>query len=289
MEPETKGEAVTQNRPHVSEENLAALVEGGLTGEEARLAKAHLTRCRLCMAAYADAVRLRHDWRVETEVSAPTPAWQFGGRRATGMLLAASLSLLVVTGAWFVTTGGLDQDPQFGEIHSLLERASHRGPMLPGTAGAAWDPLPLTRAGGFDTAGTSDMRKLLKDMQDHPEPESSAAIEIAGYLALDDLAMADIRTRRELDAGGNDPDLFLVAGILAYRQSRLADAQSHLHRAVLEQPDDPVALFNFALVLSETGSTGQARAIFEDLAAREDLPLVNHRAQLELVRLQDLQ
>lgn len=283
--PEKKVKRV--NSSHLAEEQLAALVEGGLEGEEARLAKEHLARCRTCMSAYADTVRLRQDWRSTTSTPAPSTGWQFGGRRASAFALAASLALLVVAGAWFIT-GGQDHDPQFGEIQALLDRASHRGLMLPGTAGAAWDPLPLTRTGGFDTAGTADVRQTLKGLKDHPEQGTSAAIEIAGYLALDDLAMADIRTRRELDAGKDDPDLFLVAGILAYRQSRLADAQSHLHRAVLEQPDDPVALFNFALVLSETGSTDQARGLFEDLAARKDLPLASRRAELELVRLRDL-
>lgn len=280
---------VTNPSSHLAEEQLAALVEGGLKGEEARLAKDHLARCRLCMSAYADAVRLRHDWRLETEVVAPAPAPSFGGRRAAGMLLAASLSLLVVAGAWFLAAGGLDRDPEFGEIHALLERASHRGPMLPGTAAAAWNPLPQTRAGGFDSAGTSDVRRTLKGLQEHPEAGSSAAIEIAGYLALDDLAMADIRTRKELDAGDPDPDLLLVAGILAYRQSRLEDARAYILRALNERPDDPVARFNHALILAETGGTGRARAIFEDLAARDDLPLVRNRAEIELVRLRDLQ
>ena len=241
------------------------------------------------MNAYADTVRLRHDWRLDAGNPAPAPHRGFPRSRAVGMALAAGLALAVVAGAWFRETGGLDRDPAFGRIHALLESSAHHGPLLPGTAGAAYDPQPLTRSRGLDSAGTAGVRALLKDLQEEQDHGPSAALEIAGYLALDDLAMADIRARRELDAGGDDPDLWLVAGVLAYRQSRLEDARAFFLRTLNERPGDPEARFNLALVQSETGGTGRARVIFEELAEREDLPLVRHRAQRELARLRDLQ
>ena len=92
-------------------------------------------------------------------------------------------------------------------------------------------------------------------------------------------------------------DIDQVAGLVQQRAAFLAQVlqmqalagAQRLHRAVIERPDDPVARFNLALVLSETGSSGRARDIFAELAAREDLPLVRHRAEIELARLRDLQ
>jgi len=179
-------------------------------------------------------------------------------------------------------------DPRSSEITALLARASHHGLILPGAAAATWDPLPAIRSGRYDTAGSAGLRSILRDLQSEDESSPSAAVEIAGYLALDDLPMADIRLQRVLGEDETDPDLLLVAGILAYRQSRLEQSRQYLQRVLDVRPDDPAARFDLALILSETGSVDRARAMFRTLADRRDLPLVSHRAEIELARLRDL-
>lgn len=47
---------------HLTEETLAALAEGQDLGPEQAAAHEHLTRCRNCHAAYAEAVRFRAQW-----------------------------------------------------------------------------------------------------------------------------------------------------------------------------------------------------------------------------------
>jgi len=282
-------DSVNSVRPHVSEEQLAAFVEGGLPAEEAENLRGHLGSCRLCMAAYADTVRLRGTWRGEVARAEPgaiptarIPAW-----RDRRVLVAACLPLLVAAGAWLALTGTSGPAADHQAVLALVARASHHGPILPGAGSAAWDPLPINRSGRNDTSSAADMRAALLDLR-RSDRDSWAALEIAGHLALDDLRMADIRVERELDEGNEHPDLLLAAGVLRYRQSRLEESRGFLERVLAARPADPVARFNLALVQKESGQEAAAREAFAALAAMDDRPLISHRARLELAGLPDL-
>ena len=283
---------VTPAKTHIPEEMLAALVEGGLTGEEYRLTREHLTGCRVCMAAYADAVRLRSSWQLETTAATadayPSRTAGFGSR-TTRLVLAACLPLVIAATAWLGLRGGEGAYPGQDLLLPVLARASHHGPILPGAGSAAWQPTVLTRSGGGDRSTGDGIRDLLDDLQTS-ERDSWAAASIAGYLALDDdRQMARIRVDRELAEGNDHPDLLVTAGILAYRESYLTEARHYFESALESRPDDPVARFNLALVLSESGHSAAAGDLFQDLTGLGDHPLISHRAAQELARLADLQ
>ena len=61
-----------------------------------------------------------------------------------------------------------------------------------------------------------------------------------------------------------------LEAVVAYRETRLPDAERILARLVREDPRDPVATFNRALLLRETGRDGEAALL--EAALRDILP-----------------
>jgi len=271
---------MTPTEPHISDGLLAALVDGDVAGEEERLALEHMSRCRACLAAYTDVVRLVGEWRRESRPAVPvarrleTSRWTPTRR----FLLAACLPLLVAAGAWLTLTRTGSPPPVAGtgpdRLGELLVAASHSGMVLPGTGDAAWNPPVATRSGAGAPAGDID-----------PDAEQDPVRRIAALLTLNQLNLAGFVLKSERDAVAGDPDLLVLSGIYAFRDGRPRDAEQELRRALAADPDDPVARFNLAWVFLQEGRSGEATTLLEGLQAESGHPLVAERARRELAKL----
>ncbi len=271
------------NEPHLSEEMLAALIDGEVNPDEETVAREHLSRCRACMATYAASVRHISDWRSGAVSPADlVEATASRNKRRITYLLAACLPLLVVAGAWWAFT----VTDQFDSIHHLLADGSYHGLVLPGAQDAAWSPPRTTRG---TAAEDRDWDSLLAGK---PWRRPDPVLEIGAWVALGDLEMARIRRNAEEKAHPNDPDLLTLKGILAYRQHDRDDPQKpvrnaakHFRRVLEITPRDPVARFNLAMVLIDLGEIDEARPLLEDIVAETDHTFVSKRAEIELSSL----
>lgn len=263
--------------PHISDGLLAALVDGDIAGEEERRALQHMSRCRSCLAAYTDVVRLVGEWRRESRPAVPVarPAETFSWTRSRRVLLAACLPLLVAAGAWLTLNRTGSPPPVAGtgpdRLGELLIAASHSGMILPGTGDAAWNPPVATRSGGGAPAEDLD-----------PDAEPDPVRRISALLTLNQLNLAGFVLKSERDAVAGDPELMVLSGIYAYRDGRPRDAEQDLRRALAADPDDPVARFNLAWVFLQEGRTGEATELLKNLRAENGHPLVAERARREL-------
>jgi len=282
---------VTPNKPHIFEEQLAALVEGGLEGSEARTVKEHLTGCRACMAAYVDAVHLREHWRQNSTVPQPGAGESKPRRRPQIRLwlLAAIVPLLIMAGAWFFLSESRinleDLDPAFGQVIAAVATASHEGMILPGGAGADFDRQVVYRSGGSHSPELSEALTILGDLPSKDFPESLRYLSIAGELADNNWETARILVENETPIASEDPDILLLAGIVAYMDDNLEESEKYLRKALEKRPNHPETMFNLALLLAENDQPEMAREIYQDLVKLDEYPLLYNRTKIELSKL----
>ncbi|MEN8007956.1 MAG: tetratricopeptide repeat protein, partial [Candidatus Krumholzibacteriota bacterium] len=252
----------------------------------------HLTGCRICMAAYVDAVQLRHHWR--HKAAEPPPASADSKKRRSPQvrlwLLAACIPLLIIAGAWFFLpepdTDLENLDPAFGQVAVAVAAASHEGMIPPGTAGAEWNRgSTVYRSGENHSTELSEALLVLHDLPEEDYPPSLLYLKVAGHLANDDLQMARILVNNEIGLDTDDPNILLLKGVVEYLEGNLAESEKFLNKSLAIQPKSHEARFNLALLLAETNHPDEAREIFEDLVLLEAYPLLHNRARLELDQL----
>ena len=305
----------TQN-VHLGEEQLAALLEDGLRDVEKAAAEDHLLRCRFCMAAYADAVRLRDEWVRSTGFgSVPAELRELGCSRFPGAsaptkgdglpahshprprpavaptgdrrrwLVAAVLPLVMVGLGWLGLSGprsGADPHPAMAAVLSAVHEASHHGMILPGSGSAAWAPAATFRASGQTRP---DLDEALVVLADRPADNAAQLLRAEGLLATGRLDLARLLTanaRRELPS---DTSWQTLAAVVSYRENDLARAELLLRGVLVAEPGNSEARFNLGLVLAAGDGKSEARRLFSSLADQPGRPLVQQRARLELERL----
>jgi len=283
---------MTPNKPHISEEQLAALVEGGLEGAEARTAREHLISCRNCMAAYVDVVHLRDHWHRNTSASQAEaiPTRSRFGPRARLWVLAACVPLLILAGSLLLPgaePGLEDLDPAFTQVAAALVTASRGvGMMHPGSAGGEWnDGGTVYRSAQDGPAGLSQALSDLGELPPEKVPDSWRYLRAAGELVRGNLETARILVNNESPSTSRDPNILLVAGILAYTNGDLDKSEYYLGISLDIRPENPEARFNLAMVFAETDRKDQALEIFQELAQMEGYPLLHHRAKREMSRM----
>src|SRR5690242_2237624 len=103
---------------------LAVLAEEGRSAADARSLE-HLTQCRSCMAAYADAVRYRTAWlgspeMFDADAAEASPPRSKSRSLANWLPIAAGLLVAVGIGAWALTRRPAPAPTPTGAIAALL-------------------------------------------------------------------------------------------------------------------------------------------------------------------------
>lgn len=284
-----------EGEDHLGPEDLGLLAEGRLPPATREPAIRHLARCRACMAAYADAVRYRAAWLARPEeflpADAPPRAAPAAGapgrfvrttapRSSSWLALAAGVAVALV--AW--RGGWLGGSPRGdvrvpAAIRAVLDRASTRDLILPGALPRAAGP----RYRSGEPADDLDFRVVLGERMSAYERgdrgiENTYAVA-AGQLAAGHLETARGLLREGLAAHPDAPRLRVLSAVLAYRENRLGDSEAQLIAARRLAPEDPVAAFDLALVLLESGRANEGRTMLERLLASRPPAPIAERAR----------
>lgn len=305
-------------KPHLNEEQLAALLEGGLGELETAKLENHLLQCRICMAAYADTIRMRDDWVRNTGLrggdaelkelgygrfpaatlssrgeglaahprfSAPLEVPSRARNTTRKWLVAAVVPLLAIGLGWFGLNGSLFEKaayPSLQLVTAAVHQASHHGMILPGSGSTTWAPATTFRAVGETRP---DLNAALADLALNPDDNAARLLRTEGLLATGSLDLARLMTvnaRRELP---DDTSWQQLAAVVAFRENDLARAEILLRGVLVVEPQNVEARFNLGLVLTAGHQLTEARDSFREVAARADYPLAQRRAEVELARL----
>ena len=283
------------NRKHLNEEELAALVDGGLDPIATEEARDHLAECRLCLTAYSEAVQYRSLWLDESEAFAPTEECLRLGREVASRerqvprhrrsplrlrpimltLSAAAAGLaaiLIFTQPLLGPQSPLD-DATLAPLRLAVGKASARGLVIPATEIISREALPTYRA-GIAVADTEVAEAIdrLSDAYNHGD----RSLEVAYWLAAGRLATGQLGSARAYlgDARMRFPDdarLATLEAVIAYRESDLPRAERLLRGVLRRDAENPEANFNLGVVLRDLGRTDEAREILAKLSS--DSPL----------------
>jgi len=213
--------------PHPSEEVLAALIEGNLPPEERHSVDNHLQECRLCLAAYADVVRFRHNFTGQDEiVGIQTTRRSASQRGIKPWLVAACLPLAMATYFWGIAPGPASDLPRHIPVSlvQVLSQASEPDMVLPLTVISEELPAATTyRSGADDNFDyVSFLATLPRDRWD-----SNLGLQVASAaLATGDLESAELLVDRANRESKSDPLWWSIDAVLAYRNSDLESAEN---------------------------------------------------------------
>ena len=277
---------------HLSEEQLALLVEGN--GSQSNLAwlREHLRMCPDCASAYTDALRYRAIWEADASIfrasdelvalarrvpdrAAETAnreplavpsfwrSWSpvFGSVAAVIVLVAALV--LWVPGQFLHNDGYTDLLPP---LQRAVVVASMEGSIvIPGGEAAAATTSPQYRAGivAQDDIIAASLDRLADVYNDAPDNPDVAHWLISGYLATGQLDNADlfaVDARRQFPS---DIRFLVLEALIAYRLDDMDRAERLLQTAVTTNPTYGTALVNLGLVQYEQGHLESARRTFE--------------------------
>jgi hypothetical protein len=290
------------SEPHVAPEDIARLAEGGSPPEQAEPMLAHFSRCRSCMAAYAEAVRYRAAWLAERKAFEPpgdvlarargavrhaTPARRQWPRRLLRLApTAAAVALMVVLVVRLGRPPGTTRESLPPPVaQALAKRTLAGGLFVPGTEAVHVDASDTLR-GSADQTVTSNLEDSL--LKVYTQAQAGPSRERAGYCFASALTVRG-RERDALELVGellkDDPRncaCMSLAAHLEYQRSRLDRAERQLSTAVAAGCRDDVTRINLAIVQQALGDTAEARRTFVELANRVDA--LGERAREELGR-----
>lgn len=286
---------------HLPWEKLALYAEGNgrPDGEERR----HLSRCRKCHAAYAEAVRYRAASLAEPEVFAlPAEiaeagvAVAHGGHSAGGRhrrtvrrrllpraaLAGAALAALFLVLFPFLPGDESALDPALlHPIRLALAETSASGMILSGVERHGGAPRVAYRSGHppeDDEALVHSLRTLNGLYAGNPEDADVATWLVAAYLATGQLENARDFVNESRKRFPSHAMLIGLEVSIAYRESDLDRAESLLRDALGSDGTDPALLFNLGLLLGERGEMEESRHLLER-AADSGGTLAGARAQ----------
>jgi ATP/maltotriose-dependent transcriptional regulator MalT len=296
---------------HPSADQVAALIEGGLPAAEATRVESHVVRCRACLAAYGDALRIRRELRrgrgrrrgksdlrdlvlasvpgdggtnaapsTRLEASAPRPR---RSRVGVWPAAAACLAVAVISAAWWLAVGdrGGARDELWSPVLlAAVQQSSGDGMILPGQARQLLPERPKRRSAGDTQAVDAALAEMATGNRDSASVPLVVALLAAGRL---DMARLQIQAARR--RGADDPEWLQLAAIVAYRRSDLEEAEALLSRSIEKDPGSEEARFNLGLVRVALGDTTGAREMFAGLLSPDDGSLVVERAKQELASL----
>lgn len=296
---------------HVSEQDLACLVEGTIGRQREQAVRAHVARCRRCLADYAEALRYRACLLDRPEGIRASDDLVSVGFRVTGKRTATALAAR----HWprqrpaLVATLGLSAAAVAVLIFALLPG---RPPPVTGLVEADWAVLRSAAIGvsaaemvlpgiyndrggegtGYRSAPAVDgprlesvIAVLARDLQAGRMTAESAYWLGVAYLATGRPQAARRTMRASLLRFPNDPRLTLLDAVIAYHESDFVHAEESLRCILATDPWDNSGLFNLGLLLTETGRTTEGRLLLERARDATVTPGLAERAEAILRRL----
>jgi len=289
---------------HVDHERLAELVDGTLPPWQASMVRFHLTECRSCMAAYADAVRYRAAWLADRPAlasddealrwarsgpkfrSAADRTWVQSVKRVLPIAAAAAFVM------WLAASQLAGGAPSLSfelrpAVRDAAERSSARGLVLPGVADGADRSRPELRSGQAATSPRleREVRDAIERYERNGTNADAGAGVVAALLATGEIDAAREYARECLRRFPGHVPLLVFASDASYRSSDLPRAEELLREAARRAPHDPVVTLDLALVLRQTGRDREARELLMRVT-KSRLPSLAARASRELERLQ---
>lgn len=302
-------ELTITHESHLTDGNIARLIEGTLNAAESRSMLEHLHSCRRCFETYQDSVLYSHLFESDSPAFASTkktaeaglgvmtgvhdtgaarkerkrfsPVW-----RPALRIAAACVVVLAAAVIWHRNVerdGGLTvSSTDLAPIRAALETASRWGPHV----------LPegerlLDGSGPAYRSGAVPLNDSLKSSLDHLYTiyrSEGASSDVVYFLAAGKYVTGQIDIARDLAAHAREryPDdqrIAVLEALISYTDGD-HDRSIDLFRKVLDKnPDDPVANLDLAIVLMERGLTGEARAILERVEKRRAGTALASRAQ----------
>lgn len=277
---------LTEPDAHVSLEELASVAEGRPASEETIL---HLSRCRECMAAYADAVRYHAAWVARPEDFQAAPATDAGGveRRPSTVpivaLAGAAAAILAVAGLltlgpWRSATRG-DVPPA---VQHLLVHASATGLVFPGAEAGAAARRPSYRAGsGAADEATVAIEALRESVERGDRSNDRLYALIAGLIATNRVDLASDYIAEARGRAPQDPRFLVLEAMVSARRGDGAGAEALLQRARELDPRDPTVALDLGIVVAGTRGLTDARPhLLETIARAPGSPLAQRARQV---------
>ena len=268
---------------HLTDSQLAALVDESLSDSERAFLVEHLRACESCRGAYRDTVRYRAMLLADSSifrapdaamdlarrVAKPGPVrmsqrlrW-FEPRLVAGLAAAATVVIAVV--AWYTH----HQPDSYSEYLPTLKQAAASASadgsiVLPGVEEVVAATSTEHRTGFVqaDDAITTALSGLTTAYRDAPNADMAHWL-ISGYLATGDVETGRLYIQDARLRFSDDSRFLVLDAIVAYRMSDMARAENLLRTALDANPRDGAALLNLALVQYESGQVDSARRTLE--------------------------
>lgn len=267
---------------HLTDEQLAALVDQSLGDSERSFLVEHLRSCDICRGGYHETLRYRAillsdstvfrapDAAIDIARSVARPVrtarsarrfrW-FEPRLVAGLAAAA---VTVTAGvAWY--THHQPASTSYGHWVPTLKQAAASASadgsiVLPGVEEVVSATSSEHRTGFVqaDEAITTALSGLTEAYRERPNADVAHWL-ISGYLATGDVDKSRLYIQDARLRFPEDSRFLVLDGIVAYRTSDMARAENLLRAALDANPHDGAALLNLALVQYESGQLDSAR------------------------------
>ena len=285
---------------HLTDEQLAQLVDGSIADPARVLLEEHLRACRACFGAYEDALRYSAVWETDPAIfrapasiatiahETPVRAGRQHAeheREAHGGILSTRVSwrsLMPALGAAVVVVAMVtalamwrpdmmrpapsEYSELFGPVKAAVEEASTGGAIiLPGAEAVAAFTVPEFRSGRATASEhvSAALASLAVAYRDDDTPPEVAHWLISGFLAMGELESARLYSEDSRRRYPGDERFVILEAIVAYRSNDMKRAERLLQLALRENPRNGAALLNLGLVQYEQGHFDVARQTLE--------------------------
>ncbi len=283
---------------HLTPDELALLAEGKAEDAADRF-RSHLAHCKSCFQAYQEAVEFHARALAGQEPHAPPELVKNGRnvpirrggvkgvkRAPRGRMIVATVGGLAALAAVWIFLGPAGSGGTQSRLtpdtvtafRYVSGEASEQGLVFPE---ALWGKGGTTFRG--EASLPPELGPVLEQLRSLAKEKKISSDDlfwlISAELATGDLEMA----RLHLQQAPVDSDIrFLkLQAILAYRESRLTDAEKDLRSILQKNGNDAESELNLALVLAELGKSSEALALLER-ARQSQVPQVAKRASAAL-------
>lgn len=266
---------------HLTEEQLAVLVEGSMDETELGLLREHLRACPPCREAYGDTLRYRGIWVSDASaLKAPENLVVRARRVATtrtrserrswrpGLVPALAAVAVIVSGVSLWRAEFSSRDTGYVDllrpVQVAVKNASSGGSIvIPGAETAATTAAYRSGFVPASEAIAEALNNLTVMYRDGSATPDVAHWLISGFLATGDLETASVYANDARVRYPGDSRFLVLDALVAYRSRDMARAERLLQTVLRDDPQNGAAMINLGLVQYELGQWDLARRTFE--------------------------